>query len=390
MTHFINESKGIGISAVAGKSNGKTIATGGPTATVPVHDKAESTTKSAVAEGKITITKPEQQKVEELQRNTDNTQNKLGNIFDRETVEERKEMANIFSELAHTAIGNMTLKLSPEQKRILNIAAGAITSYLGSGDYLSGAAGVTVTEAMQKLLKDVKDPAVKEILIGIASTAAGKITNLRVEAVIASALNVERFNHLPHEFQERFTEEISNARNNEEKLQVIEKYYGISQEFRENEPGKAEDMEKAFMEILGEITKYDDCGIKFQINEEQGLHNNLEAAKAFLQLSHYAQYLPEIFEGVVIATAAEIAAPVTIVAGTLKYGPAVYELCTDVIKNNDSALYVDLKKHTFLYIGDFLATKAKVSKYILIPAENSIEVYINIKYKTDSEVDSYE
>jgi len=50
----------------------------------------------------------------------------------------------------------MTLKLSSDQKRILNIAAGAITSYLGSGDYLSGATGVAVTEAMQKLLKNIK------------------------------------------------------------------------------------------------------------------------------------------------------------------------------------------------------------------------------------------
>ena len=57
---------------------------------------------------------------------------------------------------------------------------------------------------MQKLLKNVKDPTVKELLIGIASAAAGKITNQRVGAIIASALNVEHFNHLPHEFQESF------------------------------------------------------------------------------------------------------------------------------------------------------------------------------------------
>ena len=47
-----------------------------------------------------------------------------------ENVEERKEIANLFSELSHAAIGEMTLKLSPDQKRILNIAAGAITFYI--------------------------------------------------------------------------------------------------------------------------------------------------------------------------------------------------------------------------------------------------------------------
>ena len=100
------------------------------------------------------------------------------------------------------------------------------------------------------------------------------------------------FNHLPHEFQESFVNEITNAPNNKAKLKVIEKYYALSQAFREAEPEKAEDMEAAFMDILETITKYDGCGIKFQVDREQGLHQNLAAANAFLQLNHYAQYLP--------------------------------------------------------------------------------------------------
>ena len=70
-------------------------------------------------------------------------------------------------------------------------------------------------------------------------------------------------------------DEVTNAPNNEAKLKVIEKYYALSQEFREAEPEKAEDMEEAFMDILETITKYDGCGIKFQVDREQGLHQNL-------------------------------------------------------------------------------------------------------------------
>ena len=279
----------------------------------------------------------------------------------------------------------MTLKLSSDQKRILNIAAGAITSYLGSGDYLSGATGVAVTEAMQKLLKNVKDPTVKELLLGIASAAAGKITNQRVEAVIASSLNVERFNHLPHEFQESFVNDIENAKNNEAKLKVIERYYALSQAFRDADPEKAEDMEEAFMDVLDAITKYDGCGIKFQVNKELGLHQNLEAATAFLQLNHHAQYLPAIFSNFVVLTAAALSAPVTVVSGGLTYGPAVYEICTDIIKEDDDALLIDTEKHVGIQIGaNYLEKKMGIPKYILIPVASGIEVYINATYKNKS------
>ena len=381
------ESNDIGVGIGIGSANGKTTVGGGIAVSSPAHDKAASTTKSAVAEGKITITNPEQQKqsLKDLPRNTENTLQPLGIIFDRDTVEERKEMANLFSELSHAAIGEMTLKLSPDQKRILNIAAGAITSYLGSGDYLSGATGAAVTEAMQKLLKNVKDPTVKELLIGIASAAAGKITNQRVSGVIASALNVEHFNHLPHEFQESFVDEVTNAPNNEAKLKVIEKYYALSQEFREAEPEKAEDMEEAFMDILETITKYDGCGIKFQVDREQGLHQNLAAANAFLQLNHYAQYLPAVFSNIVIATAATITAPVSVVSGVLKYGPAVYEICTDIIREDDNALLIDTEKHVGIQIGtNYLEKKMRVPKYIIIPAASGLKVYINANYKNTS------
>lgn len=82
-------------------------------------------------------------------------------------------MANLFSQMAHSAIGDMTLKLTSEQKAMLNIAAGALTSYFASGDFLSGAAGVATTEALQNILRDVKDPTVKQLIVSIAASAAG-------------------------------------------------------------------------------------------------------------------------------------------------------------------------------------------------------------------------
>ena len=182
-------------------------------------------------------------------------------------------------------------------------------------------------------------------------------------------------------------DEVTNAPNNEAKLKVIEKYYALSQEFREAEPEKAEDMEEAFMDILETITKYDGCGIKFQVDKEQGLHQNLAAANAFLQLNHYAQYLPAVFSNIVIATAATITAPVSVVSGVLKYGPATYEICTDIIREDDNALFVDGTKHIGLYIGSKYLERHGAPKYIIISIGSGLKVYINVNFKNNSKGD---
>ena len=85
-------------------------------------------------------------------------------------------------------------------------------------------------------------------------------------------------------------------------------------------------------------------------------------------------------ETLVGSTTAAIAAPISIVSGGLKYGPAVYELVTDVVKLDDNAIFVDGVKDIFLFYSD-KALENKVPKYILIPVESGIQVYIDNQYK---------
>lgn len=278
--------------------NGKvhTNTVGGPETGGEVSDEDSSTTKSGVAEGTIEITDKENQKqnIEDLNRDTKNTLNSLGKIFDEQEVQERREMANLFSQMAHSAIGDMTLKLTSEQKAMLNIAAGALTSYFASGDFLSGAAGVATTEALQNILRDVKDPTVKQLIVSIAASAASKLAKLNSHNSVASALDVEKFNHLTHEQQENFVRDFGKAESNKEKFDVLVKYFELSEENRAKDPAAAEAMEKALINELAQITKFDNGGVSFVVDPDKGLHQNLADAKEFLYLSKYlTKVLPE-------------------------------------------------------------------------------------------------
>ena len=71
-------------------------------------------------------------------------------------------------------------------------------------------------------------------------------------------------------------------------------------------------------------------------------------------------------------------------SGVLTYGPAVYEICTDIIQENDDALLIDTGKHVGIRITSIGAKMRHVPKYIIIPAGSIIKVYINANYKNKS------
>jgi len=63
----------------------------------------------------------------------------------------------------------------------------------------------------------------------------------------------------------------------------------------------------------------------------------------------------------------------------------VYEICTDIIREDDDALLIDTEKHVGIQIGSkYLGNRVGIPKYILIPTGSMIKVYINAKYKNES------
>ena len=370
--------------------NGKvhTNTVGGPEKGIEVSDEASSTTKAGVAEGTIEITDKENQKqnIEELNRDTKDSLNALGKIFDEQEVQERREMANLFSQMAHSAIGDMTLKLTSEQKAMLNIAAGALTSYFASGDFLSGAAGVATTEALQNILRDVKDPTVKQIIVSMAASAAAKAADLNTHNSSAIASDVEKFNHLNHEQQEAFVRDMQKAETNEERYNNIVYYYNLSQENRDKDPKAAEAMEKALMNELEQITKFDNGGISFVVDHDKGLHQNLEDAKAFFGTYNVVKYLPDVFGEGVKLTAATLAGPATVIGGTIKYGDLVFDFVGSYNEQGEvndkfiSSVVIDVAKATVFNKIDKLISD-KVPAFITIPTEAGLMTYVNKNIK---------
>ena len=74
-----------------------------------VKGKAGTTTTSAIAKGTITITDKENQKqdIEKLNRNTEDSLNKLKEIFDKKKIEEKQEYVNILSQVGYRLIGDI-------------------------------------------------------------------------------------------------------------------------------------------------------------------------------------------------------------------------------------------------------------------------------------------
>ena len=124
-----------------------------PNIGMPASGEAESTTKATISKGAIEIhdTDKQKQDIEKLNRDTANSLNKLGEIFDKTKVEERQELANLFGELAYNEIHYMDG--SNEQKALYHAVVGGIMSKLTGGDFLAGATAAGINKLVIEEVK---------------------------------------------------------------------------------------------------------------------------------------------------------------------------------------------------------------------------------------------
>ena len=197
--------------------------TGGtsPVKSQPVKGKAESTTKSAVSEGAITITDKEHQKqdISDLNRDTKNTLNQLEKIFDKEKVQERQALANEFAKLGAEKIGDIAKEKgwdkNDTRRTLLHGLLGGITAKLGGNNVLSGVIAEGGIESLQPLLDNfLKDhPDMREEVSSIFGYCAGKLFGGDGDVGAAAAWSGTKFNWINHKDAQDYADKIKQAEN---------------------------------------------------------------------------------------------------------------------------------------------------------------------------------
>ena len=197
--------------------------TGGtsPVKSQPVKGKAESTTKSAVSEGAITITDKEHQKqdISDLNRDTKNTLNQLEKIFDKEKVQERQALANEFAKLGAEKIGDIAKEKgwdkNDTRRTLLHGLLGGITAKLGGNNVLSGVLAEGGMESLQPLLDNfLKDhPDMREEVSSIFGYCAGKLFGGDGDVGAATAWSGTKFNWINHKDAQDYADKIKQAEN---------------------------------------------------------------------------------------------------------------------------------------------------------------------------------
>jgi filamentous hemagglutinin len=149
-----------------------------PNIGVTASGNADSTTRSAIAPGTIIVGGVKVDPLN-LSRDTTNSLNTLGKIFDKQTVKEQQELASVFGEVAFEEIHKLSVdngwKDGDPQKVALHAIVGAVMAQMGGGDALSGGVGAGVNEAMQKELSNITDPALRQWASYVVGSTAAKL-----------------------------------------------------------------------------------------------------------------------------------------------------------------------------------------------------------------------
>ena len=183
-----------------------------PSMTPTVKGKADSTTKSAVADGTITITDKEHQKqdVSTLNRDTKNALNQLEDIFDKTKVEEKQELIGMLekygNQAIHTYAESKGWKDGSTEKMLLHGAFGALMGDMAGGSAATGALSGGVNEyVMGYLTKEKgedwvqKHPDTVQWIAAGVGAALGNLTDGDMSEAVNTALAATKWNKLAYE-----------------------------------------------------------------------------------------------------------------------------------------------------------------------------------------------
>lgn len=203
------EAGSIGVNIDTGKDAEKKDAGITPNIGMPASGEAESTTKATISDATIEIRDKENQKqdISKLNRDMQNSLNKLGEIFDKTKIEERQELAGLFGELAYHKVHEIAAKNGWEEgsaeKNALHALIGGIMSELGGSAFLAGASGATINEMIQDKLSDMfeDDPAMHQWASALVGGVVSEIVANNAQAGASTAASATKNNlyweHIP-------------------------------------------------------------------------------------------------------------------------------------------------------------------------------------------------
>ena len=259
-----------------------------------VKGKAGTTTTSAISKGTITITDKENQKqdIEKLNRDTENSLNKLKEIFDKTKVEEKQELIHMMNivgnQIIHEAADHYGWKEGSTEKLLLHGAIDALTGSMSGGNALSGAVSGSVNEFALAYMEKTKGrdwmdthPDTVQAISTALGAVAGSLTGDRNTGAYTAQMGT-RWNGLRHKDQAYTGEQdgaienqLSNAVNEGDKekiLGVLLAAYGISVENNDI----PESAENDFIYTFNSANNV--LGTKYTYDSEIGMTQNLQNA----------------------------------------------------------------------------------------------------------------
>ncbi len=368
-----------------------------PNPGMSVSDEADSTTKATVSEGEIEIRDKENQKQDIAGPNRDaqNALNKLGEIFDKNDVKEKQEFIGLAQELGHKMIGDLTGKISLEQKAMLNAFLEGLISQWANGDFSGAAGGAAAVEMAKQALWEIKDPAVRQWAAEILGAVVSKAAGGEASTGASSAVNTEKYNGLNHEEQEKLIHDLQHAKTLNEKLEVISNALERSLWNKEKNPAYGEAMEQLLLDELEELYQLgDNVGFRFKVDKEEGLTNNLNAAKEFIKVGAVLEEaFPNTAMDLTTLTAGEALETAKIMSGGKV---AIIDTAGNIIKNydiNDSPDAIrdmvskEIVKGVAIYGGGKLAERNGVPKTIIISTQIGLILVSNVSIIFDKDDD---
>ena len=256
--------------------------------------KASSTTQSAISDGILTVDGKEID-TKTINTNTENTLHQLDKIFDKKKIEERQELARLFSKNAFEQLHNWqpTTKDGKIAKSIAHGIIGEVAARMAGN---SPGSGFNATMTNELLIDEIKkvakhDPALAQwISVAIGSVVNG-VAGKPIVVGAAEAQYATRFNHL-HEFSEEWSLEDATSGMRQGILTELKKTESIS-----NIPDPTS--ERAIISLAADVSNLPAASLLLKQSvwgngEFQYYDNDSIVSKVFKDSYHFKEQLAEM------------------------------------------------------------------------------------------------